>query len=484
MDENKDLFDTNGQPAEKEAMPEQTPGDTAPDFKGAFDGINPPDNRYESESAASYQAEEGYGYGAQKEAEQQDFNDGEILEDECMYPRVEPTDNTEPESARQHKHGLRNFFVILIVMLILAGAVYVGYLLGIGNSTQQSRVELNLESKPENTEMLNEAQVFENVDKSVVGISVYNSSKSASASGVVYSSDGYIVTNDHIYDDIGGAKFIVYTGDGKEYDAVFVAGDVRSDLAVIKIVDKVNLTPAVFGDSSQLYVGEPVVAVGRPTGADTSNNITSGIVSLLDSRVSNNSSYSAKALQTNAAINPGSSGGGLFNMYGQVVGITSSKIAGSAYEGMGFAIPSTTVKAVVDSLINNGYVKDRAKLGISYQDMSSAIYEANGYTRGLRIAQIATDSGLYGKVEVGDIITAVNGVEITDADIVLDIIDSGKSGDTIVLTVTSSNGSKRDVTAKLIQDNGSSSYSDRESDTTSSDDSANSMPEFAFPYGD
>lgn len=416
-----------------------------------------------------------------------DFSsDGIKIEDEYRYPKVEIPLDDITETTPENKKGLRNFILILLAALVVSGVGYGGFWVGRGFGVTDNKVELNLESKPADTEMMNAAEVFAEVDKSVVGITVYNSTSTpASGSGVIYSSDGYIVTNDHIYDDIGAAKFIVHTYDGKEYDAEFVAGDVRSDLAVIKIKDKVDLTPAVFGDSSQLYVGEPVVAVGRPTGADTANNLTDGIVSLLNTRISNNSSYSVKAIQTNTAINPGSSGGGLFNMYGQVVGITSSKIAGSAYEGMGFAIPTTTVKRVVDSLIENGYVKDRAKLGISYQDYSSAIVEANGATRGLLVAEVSGESDLYGKISAGDTIVAINGIKIIDANIVLDVIDNAKPGDTVVFSVIRKNGGTADISAKLIADNGSSSYSERESaPKDDEEENVESMPEFTFPYGD
>lgn len=358
--------------------------------------------------------------------------------------------------------GVKAFALIMVAVILATCSCTIGYFLGINSlnapENYYSETVLNLESKPKDTDEMTPAQVYEMLNKSVVGITVYGEDGSgSSASGVVYTEDGYIITNDHIYSEVIDAKFIVKTYDGKEYSAKFVAGDVRSDLAVLKI-NADGFTPAVFGNDNEIIIGENVVAVGRPNNIEE-NSITEGIVSLTNRRVSTTSSYSMKMIQTSTPINPGNSGGALVNMYGQVIGITSSKIAGEEYEGIGFAIPSSTTKKIIESLIKNGYVADRGRLGISYQVINSVIKELKKYPNtGILIATIDTDSHLYGKINEGDIITQVNGIDITSDSIVLDAIENAKPGEDLVFTVYTTSGDYKNVKASLLPDTGSSSY--------------------------
>ncbi len=356
--------------------------------------------------------------------------------------------------------GIKFFAIIMAFVVAITGSCVAGYYIGksSADSSKFSETTLNLEAKPTNTNEYSASQVFQIVDKSIVGITVYNSSGSIStASGVVYTEDGYIITNDHIYSEITGAKFKVRFYDGQEYPAEFVAGDTRSDLAVLKI-DAKGLTPAVFGDSSQIVQGENVVAVGRPNQVKD-NCITQGIVSVKERRVTVTSSYSMKMIQTSAAINPGSSGGALVNMYGQVIGITSSKISSEVIEAIGFAIPSSTTKKIVESLIAYGCVNDRARLGISYQAIDEITKEIKNYnTTGIVVVSISDDSDLLGKINEGDIITHVNGTAITADDVILDIIESSKPDQKLDFTVYKSDGTTKNISAKLLPDTGSSSY--------------------------
>ena len=166
-----------------------------------------------------------------------------------------------------------------------------------------------------------------------------------------------------------------------------------------------------------------------------------------------------KMIQTSAAINPGSSGGALINMYGQVVGITSSKISGDVYEATGFAIPSFTTKKIVESLISYGCVNDRARLGITYQTITEIQKEINKYkTTGIIVVSISDDSDLFGKIGEGDIITHVNDIEINSDDIILDIIESSKPDEKLNFTVYTTDGTIKNVTAKLLPDTGTSTY--------------------------
>ena len=233
--------------------------------------------------------------------------------------------------------GVKAFALIMAFIFTATIFCTVGYVFGSNKkpSLNFGNTVLDLEERPSG-EVYTTSQVYDIVNKSVVGIAVYNDAgDGAVASGVVYTEDGYIITNDHIYEKIPGAKFKVRTYDGKIYDAVFVAGDTRSDLAVLKI-DANGFFPATFGNSDQIVLGESVVAIGRPNGLEE-NSITKGIISLRERRISINTSYSMRLIQTDAPINPGNSGGVLVNMYGQVIGITSSKISSTDYEGIGFA---------------------------------------------------------------------------------------------------------------------------------------------------
>ena len=373
------------------------------------------------------------------------------------YTPVNPIADYKPMSK-----GLKVFAVIMAAVILLTGTCYAGYVIG-KNSTMftstNSKVKVDLESKPADSDELTPAQVYEKVDKSIVGIMIYNSSgKGGQASGIVFSEDGYIVTNDHIYSEIPAAKFKIYTHDGKEYDAKYVAGDVISDLAVLKI-DAKGFTPATFGNSDELFYGENVVAIGRPSDATDKSSITKGIISAVNRRIQTTSSYSARLIQTDSAINPGSSGGALVNMYGQVVGVTASKLASVKYDAVGYAIPTTIMKRIVDELIAEGKVVSRAKLGISYTAIDSVAVEIGEYaTEGLLLAEVSEDSDLYGKVEKGDYITHINNIKVTSDDIVLDIIENSRAGDKITVTVKTKDGKDKTVEAVLKANVGESSY--------------------------
>ena len=384
--------------------------------------------------------------------------------------------------------GLRFFSIILACVIALSGSCLGGYFIGVSSvKNNNSFIDLDLEAKPKNTDEYSPSQVYAMVNKSVVGIVVYNAAGSSStASGVVYSEDGYIITNDHIYSSIPAPQFRIYTYDGKEYDAKYVAGDTRSDLAVLKINSN-GFYPATFGNSSEIVIGESVAAVGRPSTAQYGSSITTGTVSLTERRVTVTSNYSSKFIQTDAAINPGSSGGALLNMYGQVIGITSSKASSGEYERVGFAIPTTTVKKVVESLIKTGKVADRARLGISYTAVDSLTAKMNNLSStGLLIQSVTEDSELYGKVTAGeDMIINVNGVDVADDSVVLDIIDSSKPGDVLTFTVLTKSGNKKTITAALLADTGSSSYTTSAQPNNSSGSTpSESNPDFSFPFGD
>lgn len=421
------------------------------------------------------------------------IDDNIVNDDSPVWNKVEYTPAGKIEDYQPMGKGLKIFCAVMALVVALTATTAAGYFMGRSSVSRGyigSKVDVDLAAKPTNTDQSTPAQVYAAVDESIVGIRVYNEAGQMSdASGVIYSEDGYIVTNDHIYSEIGAPKFKVFTFDGTEYDAVYVAGDTVSDLAVLKIENGKNFKVATFGDSDELVNGESVVAIGRPSDATDNSSITSGVISLTRRRVKTTSSYTASLIQTDSAINPGSSGGALVNMYGQVIGITSSKLAGVDYDAIGFAIPTKTMKRVVEQLVSDGKVSDRAKLGITYTEINSVTAEVKNYAAvGLLVISVGEDSDIFGKVGEGDIITHVNGVEIINDDIVLDIIEDCKAGDTVSLTVMMSNGSEADFDVTLRANISESSYSSdigsREESTEDSSSDGSGGGIFDFPYGE
>lgn len=281
------------------------------------------------------------------------------------------------------------------------------------------------------------ADVAEKVASSVVEIRTETVSTSSifsqyitegAGSGVVITSDGYIITNNHVID--GASTVTVTMNDGTSYPAEVIGSDSESDLAVIKI-DATGLTPAVVGDSSKLVVGEEVIAIGNPLGS-LGGTVTNGIISALARQVTIDGTEMT-LLQTNAAVNPGNSGGGLFNLAGELVGIVNAKSSGSGIEGLGFAIPSDIASTVVEQLINYGYVRGRVSLGISYMDISDS-YTAMMY-RVNTLGVYILESEYNDELKIGDRVTAVDGTEVTYGSDIKAILKDHEVGDKITLTV-------------------------------------------------
>ena len=405
---------------------------------------------------------------------------------ESPYEKIEisPVETYPGKATKQSApKGVKLFAVIMAVVIAVTASCVLGYFLGINDTFSGADNELNLAAKPNLENQYTPAEVYEKVNPSIVGIRVYNTEgKMGDASGIVYSKDGYIITNDHIYSSVPAAKFKVYMYDGKEYDAEYVAGDTVSDLAVLKIKGVNNLSVAEFGNPNEMVCGENVVAIGRPSDATDKTSITSGVISLLKRRVITTSSYSASLIQTDSAINPGSSGGALCNMYGQVIGVTASKLVATGYDSFGFAIPTTTVQRVVTQLIEHGKVVDRAKLGISYTEINSVTAEIEGLqSTGLLVATVSSDSDAAGKIKEGDIITHIDGQAITNDDFVLDIIESKKAGDKISVTVINERGSNVTFVIELKANVGESSYVGASSVPNNSGANGD---DFNFPEGD
>lgn len=257
-------------------------------------------------------------------------------------------------------------------------------------------------------------------------------SPTSEGSGIIATSDGYIITNAHVVDGADSLKVI--TSDGKTYEAELIGSDSMTDLAVIK-VDAEGLTAAEFGSSSDLVVADPVIAIGNPGGLQST--VTVGYVSALNRPVtSSDTGYTMNCIQTDAAINPGNSGGALVNMYGQVIGINSSKIVATGYEGLGFAIPIDDALPIISNLKDYGYVKDRAMLGISGQYLDSWTANFYGLPSGMYVAEVNNESVSDAGVQQGDVITKIDDEEITSANTISNYIAKKKPGDEVALTIT------------------------------------------------
>ncbi len=265
-------------------------------------------------------------------------------------------------------------------------------------------------------------------------------SEAGGASGIIMSADGYIITNWHcvINEDTGKPyeRVDVTTYDGKTYeDAEVIGADESTDLAVIKI-NASGLTVAQFGDSASLAVGDRVVALGNAAGL--SWTATFGYISALARDVYDDTGYAIKCLQVDAAINPGNSGGPLLNNQGLVVGINSAKIAATGYEGLGFSIPINEAKSVLDALLKYGYVKGRVALGVMGQTVSSGMY--NGFL----ITSIEKGSCFEGTdAAAGDLIVAVDDVDVTDYGSLRSELAKHKVGDQVTIKLLRSNRNGR-----------------------------------------
>lgn len=231
---------------------------------------------------------------------------------------------------------------------------------------------------------------------------------------IIDEKNGYIVTNNHVID--GAEKIMISLADGRDIPGTLVGGDARTDLAVVKITDTKDLKAVQLGDSHALKVGEPVVAIGNPGGREFARTVTTGVVSATDRFLMLQGEASFNLIQTDAAINPGNSGGPLVNYSGQVVGINSAKNDTQGFEGMGFAIPISDALPVIKQIIEKGYVSHPA-LQVNIDDRYTEEYASyKGWPAGCYISKVqlggaAEKAGL----KAGDIVTAVNGVEITNS---------------------------------------------------------------------
>lgn len=291
--------------------------------------------------------------------------------------------------------------------------------------------------------------IYKKVIPSVVSITASSGSSTSTGTGIITSSDGYIITNYHVVSS--AQQIVVLLTDGQEYAACRVGGDETSDIMVLKI-DATDLTPAEFGDSDAAEVGDSVVAIGDPLGIELRGTMTDGIICGIKRDV-DVGDRTMSLMQTNAALNSGNSGGPLVNMEGQVIGINTIKLSSSGFttvEGLGFAIPIDSAKPIVDELVEKGYVTGRPAFGFDVEQLESRISLYYDLPGKLYIRSVETNSDAYAQgIRSGDIITAIDGQEVYTVDEFNRIKNEYSAGDQIPLTIFR-RGHNYEVTVTLM----------------------------------
>lgn len=393
---------------------------------------------YSGESASSRQSETNY-------TQPQQYGSN------YTYPNYDYSGtyglNSKPPK-KEKKSGRGGLVAVtLVAAIVLSGAVgFAGGYLGnqyAGNSSGTNKViyqsvQRTSTGSGSDSDQLSVADVAALTADSVVEITTESVTtgkfmqqyvSEGAGSGVIITSDGYIATNNHVID--GASKITVRLKNGTVYEATLVGKDAKTDLAVLKINAK-DLSAAVYGDSGKLVVGETAIAIGNPLG-ELGGTVTSGIISALDRSITIDGE-TMTLLQTNAAINPGNSGGGLFNQYGELIGIVNAKSSGSDIEGLGFAIPINTAKPVIEEIIENGYVRGRISLGLTIVDISDT-ETAMAYRVSKTGVYVTKTTSASAQFQAGDRIVSFNGESIDSAESLTSAINKCKVGDTVEVVV-------------------------------------------------
>lgn len=339
------------------------------------------------------------------------------------------------------KNGALIFVLGTIICLMVAARInaeYVSDAVTVEKEDTKSVIVLSTEAKE-----ITVPEIVKKAKPSVVGISSkFGENSVGTGTGIIISADGYIVTNAHVVQSqldgkrTPASSVTVVLADKTEFPAQVVGADSRTDLAVVKIDGKgKKFTAAEFGDSGKLAEGELAVAIGNPLGFELYGSASCGIISALDRTITVDE-YSMTLIQTDAAINPGNSGGPLLNSCGQVVGINSSKIISDHAEGLGFAIPITSAKPVIEDLIENGYVTGRPSIGISGEDVGEENARYYDLPEGVYVRFIEKNSAAdKAGLAVGDIIVAAEGEPVKTMSELNIIKERFGAGDAMIVTV-------------------------------------------------
>lgn len=352
---------------------------------------------------------------------------------------------TEEKDTKKDKTKRR--FIAMALCFSLIGGVCGAGVMKLSDVIGNDASTINLGTRPSsiinvnhvNTgEELTAAEIYAKYVNSTVGIKTeattnyfgHTTTSATAGSGFILTSDGYIVTNYHVIQN--AQRIQVTTYDNTSYDAILVGYDENNDIAVLKI-EAENLTPVVLGDSGNMNVGDDVVAIGNPLG-ELTFSLTGGKVSALNRDITTSDGITMELIQTDCAINSGNSGGALFNMYGEVIGITNAKYSssssGTSIDNIGFAIPISNVLDIIESIIEKGYVS-KPYIGVTVTDASDQSSIEGALVAGIQSNSPAEQANL----QEGDIITAVNGETISGSSDLKDKISESKVGDTLSLEV-------------------------------------------------
>ena len=391
-----------------------------------------------------------------------DSQESEHFHQQNLEPMNRPEQSSE-HSGKKGRKGMRAAVSAVLVMALVAGSCGATY--GVVNSRWEQQAQADAAAIEQLQQRLNNRQstqadpvsyvmeegamspkqIYQEYASSVVAISSTIETLSyggqsrqgtSTGSGFILTDDGYVVTNYHVIE--GASAVTVVMDNQEEYQAEVIGHDSLNDVAVLKI-DAKNLPAVKLGSSDALSIGDMVVAIGNPLGSLTAT-LTVGYVSGKDRQVSTDSTV-INMIQTDAAINSGNSGGPLFNMYGEVVGITSAKYSGTtssgaSIEGIGFAIPSSTVKAVVDQLAENGEVRGRPSIGITVGAIPQEAVENYELPEGLYISAVAENSDAAAQgIREGDILLAIDGQSVSTTEEVAAIRDTKGVGDSLRFTI-------------------------------------------------
>ena len=412
---------------------------------------------------------------------------------------IEPADSRKQKKAGK---GAARLVALALCFSLLGGALGAGGAIVWANSrtanqpaavqtaeTERVTPSVNL-AYTGNGEAMSLEDVYAMNVNSTVGIRTsittnyfgYTTTAAAAGSGFILTADGYIVTNYHVVEN--SRSISVTTYDGTSYDATLVGYDEDNDVAVLKI-DASGLQAVTLGDSDKLAVGQAVAAIGNPLG-ELTFSLTSGVVSALDREITMSNGSTMNLIQTDAAINSGNSGGALFNLYGEVVGITNAKYSSNSssdasIDNIGFAIPINTVKSIVESIMEKGYVS-KPFIGVTVTEISSDNQKL-GLPQGLAVNAV-TEDGPAAKagVQANDIITGVNGNAISRMSDLEAVLRKASVGDTITLSLYRQ-GKTLEVEVILGEKATSSQQQGAESQQTESENGWNGMNNFpGFPW--
>lgn len=374
----------------------------------------------------------------------EDFNSGSYNQDGSYNP--EYTGGTRKKGFPWGK-----VIALMLVAALLGGALGAGGVLLLAPSGSASRTQILEGARPstvidvatiDTSSQMSPAEVYARNVVSTVGITTsvttnyfgFTTTSAASGSGFIFSDDGYILTNYHVIENSTSIKVAMY--DGSSYDAELIGYDESNDVAVLKI-DASDLQPVVLGDSGNLNVGDSVLAIGNPLG-ELTFSLTAGVVSALDREVTLSGNVTMELIQTDCAINSGNSGGALFNLYGEVIGITNAKYSssgsGASIDNIGFAIPINSVLDIVNSIIEKGYIA-KPYIGVSVASVSSET-QSYGLPKGAAVKAISEGSPAEAAgLQINDIITEANGTKIESSDDLVKLVGGLYNGAELKLTV-------------------------------------------------